>query len=117
MMNKITYQEGERLAAKYGYEDYGEPLAEYRVLSNGGLEETETSCTMISVRRNGKCGWIDANNRMVIPFEYDTLFVTCYDDIVLLKKNKKEGGLYRHNLARVAFEFKYDYLFHMYNMT
>ena len=111
-MNKITYEEGKRIAIKYGYEDYGEPLKECRLIqdghchsSDGVLEETETSCTLISVKKNGKCGLIDSNNNVRVPFEYDDLFNICFNGILVLRKNGKFGGLYRHNLNSIAFSF------------
>lgn len=123
-MDKITYEEGKRIAIQYGYDDYGEPLKEFRLIqdhcchnSGGILEEIETSCTLISVRKNGKCGLIDSNNNIKLPFEYDDLFCNCKNGILVLRKNGKFGGLYRYNLNSVAFDFKYDYLGCIYNMT
>lgn len=122
-MNRISFNEGKILAQRYGYEDYGEPLKEYRIIrsdsygSCGQLEETETSCTLISVRKNGKAGLIDADNNVRLPFEYDDLYYICYNGILVLRKNGKYGGFYRHDLNSIAFSFKYDYLNCIYNMT
>lgn len=121
---RISYEDGRRIAQKYGCEEYGEPLKEYRIIQNppyrdqgGLLEETETSCSLISVRKNGKVGLIDANNNIVVPFEYDDLFLICYNGILILRKKGKYGGLYRHNLRSVAFNFQYEYLGCIYNMS
>lgn len=114
-MKQVTYKEAENVCFHLGYEDMGEPLKEYTVVE-GKLHETDTSCTLIGVRKNGKCGWIDASGSIIIPFEYDNYWVVCHNGIIVLEKNGKYGGLYRHNL-RTAFSFNYDYLSQCYNMT
>ena len=93
------------------YEEVSEPLVEYKVCYDGSLEEV---CrTLFGVKKNGKWGWVDSSDRIVIPFEYDSGFVTCYDGVINLERYGKCGGLYRNSLRR-AFDFIYDNLSHIY---
>lgn len=98
------------------YEDISEPLKEYNVRYDGSLIETSSSESLLGVKKNGKWGWVDSNNRFVIQPEYDSGFVVCFDGIIILQKYGKWGGLYRRNLS-TAFSFKYDYLGHAYDET
>lgn len=98
------------------YEDVSEPLKEYYVHSDGSLTETSTSCSLLGVKKNGKWGWVDANNMFIIQPEYDAGFVTCYNGIMIMQRNGEWGGLYRSNGA-IAFRFKYGHLGHAYGDT
>ena len=115
-MRSVNYQEGEMIASRYGYEDYSEPLAEYNVLAGGDLKKTVTSNTLIGVKRNGKWGWIDSENNVILPFVFDSGFILCYDGIIILMKNGKYGGIYRNDFT-TAFDFCYGYLSHVYHGT
>ncbi|MBE6306628.1 MAG: WG repeat-containing protein [Bacteroidales bacterium] len=100
---------------KSKYEDVSEPLYEYRVNSDRSLTLL-CEPTLLGVKKGGKWGWVNENNEFVIPPIYDHGFVICYDGIIVLEKNGYYGGLYRATLT-TAFQFKYDYLSHMYNQT
>lgn len=102
-------------AYKTDIEDISEPLKEYEVLAGGYLREISEP-SLLGVRINGKWGWIDNSGKLIIPAEYDHGFGICYNGIIILKKNGKEGGLYRKDLT-TAFSFKYDYLGHSYGNT
>lgn len=92
------------------FEDVSEPLKEYYVNENGSLTETSTSCTLLGVKsKNGRWGWIDTHGAYVIPSEYDSGWILCYNGIIILKKHDRYGGLYRDGL-RTAFSFAYDYV-------
>lgn len=90
------------------YEEVSEPLKEYNVYDGGRLEETYTSETLLGVKKNGKWGWVDYNDRFVIEPIYDTGFITCYNGYVFLRKNGKWGGLRRSDFSK-TFSFIYDY--------
>jgi len=98
------------------YEDVSEPLKEYHVCNDGSLLKTPTSETLLGVRKNGKWGWVDANNMFVIQPMYDSGFVTCYDGIIAMEKNGQWGGIYRKN-GSTAFSFIYSYLGYAYGGT
>ncbi len=98
------------------YDDVSEPLKEYIVEDDGSLTETSTSKTLLGVKRNGKWGWVDANNMFVIQPLYDTGFVTCYNGIMLPQKNGQWGGIYRRN-GSIAFSFRYSHLSYAYRDT
>ena len=98
------------------YEDVSEPLKEYNVGDDGSLYETPTSETLLGVKKNGKWGWVDANNMFVIQPVYDSGFVTCYNGIITLSKNGNWGGIYRRN-ELIAFSFRYSHLSHAYRET
>ena len=115
-MKRLSSYEADLLVMQYGYEDYSEPMAEYYVLEGGSLEQTPTSNTLIGVKRNGRWGWIDSDNHTILPFVFDSGFVTCYNGIILLQKDGKWGGVYRNDL-KIAFDFQYGYLGHIYHNT
>lgn len=98
------------------YEGVSEPLKEYNVGVDGSLYETPTSETLLGVKKNGKWGWVDANNMLVIQPVYDSGFVTCYNGIIILTKNGYWGGVYRVNES-IAFSFIYSFLNHAYRET
>ena len=100
----------------FRYEDVSEPLKEYRVNIDGSLVETETSCSLLGVKQDGKWGWIDASGHFVISPAYDHGFVLCYNGIIILDKNGCQGGLYRDNLKQ-AFKFQYELLSHCWRDT
>ena len=91
------------------YEDVSEPLKEYNVGDDGSLYETPTSKTLLGVKKNGKWGWVDANNMFVIQPVYDSGFALCFDGVILLTKDGLHGGLYSSNFT-TAFQFKYKQL-------
>lgn len=97
------------------YEDVSEPLKEYYVDDEGRMIQTPTSCTLLGVKSktNSRWGWIDANGHYVIPAEYDSGWILCYNGIIILEKNGKYGGLYRNGLG-TAFSFIHDYIGHCY---
>ena len=114
-MKKMEYKDGESIANLHGYDGYGEPLKEL-VQMGDHYEESDTSKTLISVRKSGKWGWIDADGCVKIPFEFDYAWATCTCGIICMKKNGKEGGLFRNDFSQ-AFAFKYQSLEHMYQDT
>lgn len=85
-MKRLTSYDADLLVMQYCYEDYSEPMAEYYVLEDGSLKQTPTSNTLIGVMRNGRWGWIDSDNNTIMPFFFDSGFVTCYNGIILLQK-------------------------------
>ncbi len=97
------------------YEDISEPLKEYWVNGDGSLTLLNEP-TLLGVRRNGKWGWVSTKKEFVIPPEYDSGWVLCYNGIIIMQKNGYFGGLYRSTLA-TAFGFKYSYLSCFYNQT
>lgn len=98
------------------YEDISEPLKEYNVGDDGSLYKTATSETLLGVKKNGKWGWVDANNMFVIQPMYDFGFVTCYNGIIVLTKNGLWGGVYRRDES-IAFSFRYFHLSYAYRDT
>ncbi len=106
----------QRLYFESHYEDVSEPLKEYIVEDDGSLTETSTSRTLLGVKKNGKWGWVDANNMFVIQPLYDTGFVTCYNGIITVQKNNKWGGFYRRDES-MAFAFRYSDLNYAYKNT
>lgn len=97
------------------YDGVSEPLKEYTVDDEGRLFQTATSCTLLGVKSKstGRWGWIDTNGTYIIPAEYDSGWILCYNGVIILEKNGKYGGLYRNN-QRTAFNFAYDYVGHCY---
>lgn len=93
------------------FEDVSEPLKEYYVDDDGCFTQTPTSCTLLGVKSKftGRWGWIDTNGVFVIPAEYDSGWIDCYNGIMIMEKNGKYGGLYR-NSQKLAFSFTYDYV-------
>lgn len=108
--------DSQRLFFESHYEDVSEPLKEYTVGDNDSLYQTATSETLLGVKKNGKWGWVDSNNMFVIQPEYDSGFVTCFNGIITLAKNRSWGGIYRKN-GSVAFSFRYNHLSHAYGET
>lgn len=100
---------------KLNYEDFSEPLEEYRVNHDGSLTRLRTP-RYLGVKKNGKWGWIDSSERFVIPAIYDHGFVLCYDGVILLERNGVYGGLYIDTLT-TAFQFKYNRLSYLKNGT
>lgn len=115
-MKSLTSYEADLLVMQYRYEDYSEPMAEYYVLEEGSLKQTPTSNTLIGVMQDGRWGWIDSDNNTILPFIFDSGFVTCYNGIILLQKDGKWGGINRHDLT-IAFDFQYGHLGHIYHDT
>ena len=97
------------------YDDVSEPLAEYRVNSDGSLTKLGAP-TLLGVEKNGKWGWVNINNEFIIPPIFDSGFVLCYNGIIIMKKDGYYGALYRSTLS-TAFQFRYTYLSHCYNQT
>ncbi len=98
------------------YDDVSEPLKEYNVGDDGSLYETATSETLLGVEKNGRWGWVDANNMFVIQPIYESGFVTCYNGIIILTKDGYWGGIYRRN-GTIAFSFRYTHLSYAYRDT
>ena len=113
-MAKFTYDDVSRYGSRY--DDVSEPLKEYKVGLDGSLIELPSSCTLLGVEKYGKWGWIDTSDRFVIPAEYDSGFVLCYNGIIVLQKDEKYGALYRNSLTK-AFHFRYSWLEYFYNDT
>lgn len=103
-MEKFTYDD----VVKYSwrFEDVSEPMKEFIIAHDGSSQEASTSCTLMGVRKNGKWGWIDTNEHLVIPCMYDSGFTQAENGIIILCKDGLWGGLYRDNFS-IAFTFKY----------
>ena len=107
-----------------GNSTIGEALKEYIVVPDldnpgstlGGILKEVASPSLYSFRKNGKYGWINSNNEVVIPPEYDSDQSSVYHGVLILSKNRRYGGYYRKNLKQ-AFSFKYRFLQHLYNET
>ena len=96
-------------------QDVSEPLKEYKVGSDGSLT-LQREPWLLGVKVEGKWGWINKEGRFIIPPIYDYGFVLCYNDIIILEKNGKYGGLFSNGFQE-AFEFKYNHLSYAYGKT
>ena len=97
------------------YDDVSEPLKEYFVDDEGYIHETPTSCTLLGVKSKstGRWGWIDTGGTYVLPAEFDNGWILCHNEIIILEKNGKYGGIFRND-QRIAFNFIYDYIGHIF---
>jgi hypothetical protein len=93
---------------KCRYEDVGEPLENWVLQQDGITSHKTEEPTLLSVKKNGKWGWVDLHNRFVIPPEYETGWVMCYDGLMIMQKNGKWGGIYLSDQS-VAFKFNYPF--------
>lgn len=91
------------------YEDVSEPLMEYEVSLNGSLT-LKRAPWLLGVQKNGRWGWIDTDERFVIPPIYDYGYALCYDSVVILEKGGKYGALYTSDFTKEAFSFRYAYI-------
>ena len=90
------------------YEDVGEPLKNYVLQEDGFTSIATGEATLLSVKMDGKWGWVDIHNKFVIPPVYDTGWVMCYDGLMIMEKDGKWGGIYLYDQS-VAFDFKYHF--------
>ena len=67
---------------------------------------------MILAKKNGKNGYIDIHQNILIPFDYDDLGVFSDNGIVPAKKQGKSGGLDRK--GNIVIPFMYDELGYFY---
>lgn len=98
-----------------GLQDVSEPLKEYRINEDDSLTLMREPW-LLGVQVNGKWGWINKSGHFIIPAIYDSGWVLCYNDLLVLTKNGKQGALYMPNLSQVM-SFKYDCLKLVYNQT
>lgn len=89
---------------KNKFDEIGEPLKVFRW--NRINEKYDVSKPYLSVKKNGKWGWINPQCEFIIPAEYDSCFVTCYEGIVELTKNGFEGAL-NIDTGQIVIPFKY----------
>ena len=57
----------------------------------------------IAVKKDGKCGIIDINNNVIVPFEYDDILY-CDDDYIHVSKNGKWGYVNKEGDIVTPFE-------------
>lgn len=58
------------------------------------------------VRKDGKWGIIDTNNKLIIPFEYDYLGMTYQQPYwIIARQNEKEGMIDRQGKIKIPFEY------------
>jgi hypothetical protein len=89
---------------KVGFQD----LKEKKLVIPCEYEDAETYAVgnNIAVKKNGKWGLINENNKVLIPFEYEMIYSTC-DQTTSAKKNGKWGVIdINSNAVIIPFEYE-----------
>lgn len=100
------------------YEDYSEAMREFVTdwSDPNNPKDVVVEPSLFGVQINGKWGWIDKHNNLVIPAIYDQTYPFCNNGIIVLEKDGKCGAIYKKD-GSIAFDFIYGCIGQVYKDT
>lgn len=100
------------------YEAYSEEMKEFVTdwSDPNNPKDIHVGSPLFGVMKNGKWGWIDKHNNLVIPAIYDLCYPICYNGIIDLVKDGKHGAIFKSD-GSIAFDFIYGWLSQVYKDT